>query len=115
LEELRTFLAEYHELPDGWAPNPFDNNGTPALHTESEAFWVPVPQLAVEVRDPFGLIGPEEVLATARGVTTSPAGVVQHSQSNSRRAPPSSASTDRLEVGVTASPATTEARATDAG
>lgn len=73
LEELRTFLAEYHELSDGWAPNPFDNNGTPALHTESEAFWVPVPQLAVEVRDPFGLIGPEEVLATARGITVAPA------------------------------------------
>src|SRR5699024_2693166 len=72
LEELRTFLAEYHELPDGWAANPFDNNGTPAQHAESEAFRGPMPPLAVEVRDPFGRIGPEEVLATARGITISP-------------------------------------------
>src|SRR5699024_12376330 len=68
LEELRTFLAEYHELPDDWAPNPFDNNGTPALHTESEAFWVPAPQLAVEGRDPVGLLGSAEGVAPARGV-----------------------------------------------
>ena len=73
LETVQDFLTEYHERSDDWTLDPFDNHGTPGLYTESEAFWVPEPQLAVEVRDPFGLIGPEEVLATARGVTTSPA------------------------------------------
>lgn len=72
LDAVRAFLTEYHERSDDWASNSFDNNGTPGLHTESEAFWVPAPRLAVEVRDPFGLLGTEEVLATARGITVSP-------------------------------------------
>src|SRR5690625_8035372 len=40
LEELRTFLAEYHRLTDGLAPTSFDNYGTPALTTESDGFSV---------------------------------------------------------------------------
>lgn len=73
LEAARAFLTEYHERSEDWALDPFDNNGAPGLHTDAEAFWTPAPQVAVEVRDPFGLVGPEEVLSTARGITTSPA------------------------------------------
>ncbi|CAL9580815.1 hypothetical protein SUDANB121_05054 [Nocardiopsis dassonvillei] len=69
LDALRAFLAEYHERsPDEWVLTPFDNGGVPALHGETEAFWTPAPGAAVEVRDAFGILGPDELLATARGI-----------------------------------------------
>lgn len=70
LDALRAFLAEYHERdPDEWELTPFDNGGVPALHGETEAFWTPGTGVAVEVRDAFGILGGEELLATARGIT----------------------------------------------
>ncbi|MFI6579009.1 hypothetical protein ACIBFB_24750 [Nocardiopsis sp. NPDC050513] len=70
LDAVRAFLAEYHErAPDAWELTPFDNRGTPALHGETEAFWSPESGVAVEVRDTFGLLGQEELLATARGIS----------------------------------------------
>ncbi|WP_116244549.1 hypothetical protein [Nocardiopsis sp. FIRDI 009] len=75
LDAVRAFLAEYHERsPDGWELTPFDNRGVPALHGETEAFWCPEPGVAVEVRDAFGLLGQEELLATARGISQRPLG-----------------------------------------
>ncbi|MEU3019327.1 MULTISPECIES: hypothetical protein [unclassified Nocardiopsis] len=69
LEAVRAFLTDYHERdPDSWELGEFDNNGTAGLHGGSEAFWSPEPGVAVEVRDPFGRLGEEELLATARGV-----------------------------------------------
>ncbi|WP_017590454.1 hypothetical protein [Nocardiopsis ganjiahuensis] len=69
LAAVRSFLAEYHERdPDTWELEDFDNHGTGGLYGGSEAFWTPQPGVAVEVRDPFGLIGEEELLATARGI-----------------------------------------------
>ncbi len=70
LAAVRAFLTRYHERdPDTWELGEFDNNGTGGLHGGSEAFWTPGPGVAVEVRDPFGLIGEEELLATARGIS----------------------------------------------
>lgn len=69
LDAVRAFLTRYHERDaDTWELGEFDNNGTGGLYGGAEAFWTPAPGVAVEVRDPFGLIGEEEVLATARGV-----------------------------------------------
>lgn len=69
LDALRDFLAEYHERsPQEWELTPFDNGGVPALHGATEAFWTPGKGVAVEVRDAFGILGQEELLATARGI-----------------------------------------------
>ncbi|NYH50801.1 hypothetical protein HNR06_000390 [Nocardiopsis arvandica] len=68
LAAVRDFLAEYHERAPDWELTEFDNNGRTALHGETEAFWTPAEGVAVEVRDAFGLVGQEELLATARGV-----------------------------------------------
>ncbi|WP_028649116.1 hypothetical protein [Nocardiopsis sp. CNT312] len=71
LDSLRDFLAEYHERPtESWGLTEFDNRGTRALRGEAEAFWSSGPGVAVEVRDAFGLLGQEELLKTARGVTS---------------------------------------------
>ncbi|WP_017599937.1 hypothetical protein [Nocardiopsis lucentensis] len=73
LDSVRAFLAEYHERsPDDWELDEFDNQGVRALHGETEAFWSPEPGVAVEVRDTFGLLGQEELLATARGISQRP-------------------------------------------
>lgn len=70
LDALRAFLAEYHERsPDEWDLTPFDNGGVPALYGDTEAFWTPAAGVAVEVRDAFGILGQDELLATARGIT----------------------------------------------
>ncbi|OLT30081.1 hypothetical protein BJF83_08870 [Nocardiopsis sp. CNR-923] len=75
LDAVRAFLAEYHErAPHAWELTPFDNRGTPGLFGEIEAFWSPEAGVAVEVRDTFGLLGEEELLATARGVGPTVAG-----------------------------------------
>lgn len=68
LSAVRAFLTEYHERSPDWRLTEFDNNGSTALHGETEAFWTPVEGVAVEVRDAFGLVGQEELLATARGL-----------------------------------------------
>ncbi|MBE1457450.1 hypothetical protein H4W79_001664 [Nocardiopsis terrae] len=69
LSAVRAFLARYHERdPEAWELEDFDNSGTPGLYGGNEAFWSPDEGVAVEVRDPFGLLGEEELLATARGV-----------------------------------------------
>lgn len=68
LSAVRAFLAKYHERPPDWDLSEFDHNGTPGLSGQSEAFWTPAAGVAVEVRDPFGLIGSDEVVATARGI-----------------------------------------------
>ncbi|WP_460768971.1 hypothetical protein [Nocardiopsis nanhaiensis] len=71
LAAVRAFLAHYHENdPATWDLAEFDNNGTVGLYGESEAFWSAGERVAVEVRDPSGLLGKEEVLATARGIGT---------------------------------------------
>ncbi|GAB2525675.1 hypothetical protein [Nocardiopsis aegyptia] len=70
LPAVREFLTEYHERsPDTWDLSAFDNNGVEGLRGETEAFWCPEAGVAVEVRDAFGLLGAEELLATARGIT----------------------------------------------
>ncbi|MDT0328880.1 hypothetical protein [Nocardiopsis lambiniae] len=70
LDALHTFLAEYHERsPDEWDLTPFDNGDLPALHGDTEAFWTPATGVGIEVRDAFGILGQEELLATARGIT----------------------------------------------
>jgi hypothetical protein len=68
LPAVRDFLTEYHERSPDWELTEFDNNGSTALHGETEAFWTPSRGVAVEVRDAFGLVGQDELLATARGV-----------------------------------------------
>ncbi|RKS04451.1 hypothetical protein DFP74_0008 [Nocardiopsis sp. Huas11] len=69
LSAVRAFLAEYHERsPDTWALSTFDHDGVEGLRGETEAFWCPEAGVAVEVRDAFGLLGTDELLATARGV-----------------------------------------------
>ncbi len=68
LPAVRDFLAEYHERSPDWELTEFDNNGHTALHGETEAFWTPAAGVAVEVRDAFGLVGREDLLATARGI-----------------------------------------------
>lgn len=69
LAAVREFLTHYHERdPDTWNLRDFDNNGTEGLYGETEAFWTPGPGVAVEVRDASGLLGEEELLATARGI-----------------------------------------------
>ena len=75
LDAVRAFLARYHERdPDEWALTPFDNDGVSALHGETEAFWTPKAGVAVEVRDAFGILGREELLATAAGIAFSDPG-----------------------------------------
>jgi hypothetical protein len=70
LDAVREFLTEYHERsPDTWELTEFDNGGVPALHGETEAFWTPAKGVAVEVRDTFGLVGQDELLETARGIS----------------------------------------------
>jgi len=73
LSAVRAFLTEYHERSDDWELTEFDNNGLTALRGESEAFWTPEEGVAVEVRDAFGLVGQEELLATAKGIGPTPA------------------------------------------
>lgn len=73
LDSTREFLTEYHERTDGWELAEFDNGGSPGFHGDAEAFWNPGTGVAVEVRDPFGLVGPDELLATARGIAASSA------------------------------------------
>jgi hypothetical protein len=69
LDAVRAFLTRYHERdPHTWALAEFDNNGTGGLYGGAEAFWTPGPGVAVEVRDASGLVGEEELLATARGI-----------------------------------------------
>lgn len=69
LESLRDFLAEYHERsPESWELTGFDNGGVPGLHGGTEAFWSPAAGVGVEVRDAFGALGEEGLLATARSV-----------------------------------------------
>lgn len=74
LSAVRGFLTEYHERSPDWELTEFDNNGLPALHGESEVFWTPVEGVAVEVRDAFGLVGQEELLAAARGIAAADPG-----------------------------------------
>ena len=70
LAAVREFLTHYHERdPHTWELTEFDQGVAPGLHGETEAFWAPEPGVAVEVRDASGLLGQEELLATARGVT----------------------------------------------
>ncbi|GHD33082.1 hypothetical protein GCM10007147_37350 [Nocardiopsis kunsanensis] len=73
LDTTSAFLTEYHERAADRALTEFDNAGAPGLHGNAEAFWVPETGVAVEVRDPFGLVGPDELMATARGIAASPA------------------------------------------
>jgi hypothetical protein len=69
LTAVRAFLTEYHERsPDTWDLSAFDNNGVEGLRGETEAFWSPETGVAVEVRDTFGLLGQDDLLATARGI-----------------------------------------------
>lgn len=65
---LRDFLIEYHERSPDWELTEFDHHGLTALHGETEAFWLPAEGVAIEVRDALGLLGQEELLATARGI-----------------------------------------------
>ncbi|MFW5418563.1 hypothetical protein J0910_18280 [Nocardiopsis sp. CNT-189] len=66
---LRSFLAEYHERDAAtWAPAEFDHDGAPGFLGEREAFWLQEPGVAVEVRDSSGVLGREELVATALGV-----------------------------------------------
>ncbi|WP_150243812.1 hypothetical protein [Nocardiopsis quinghaiensis] len=74
LAAVRDFLAEYHERAPDWELTEFHNDGHTALHGETEAFWTPAEGVAVEVRDAFGLIGQEELLATARGIRAGDSG-----------------------------------------
>src|SRR5699024_4526551 len=68
LETTRVFLTGYHERAEDWALAEFDNGGAPGMHGDTEAFWIPETGVVVEVRDPFGLVGPDELVATARGI-----------------------------------------------
>jgi hypothetical protein len=68
LAAVRDFLTEYHERSPDWALEEFDNNGHTALRGETEVFWAPAKGVAVEVRDSSGLVGQEELLATAGGI-----------------------------------------------
>lgn len=73
LDTTRAFLAEYHERAEDWSLTGFDHDGAPGLQGKAEAFWVPETGVAVEVRDPSGLVGTDELMATARGIASSPA------------------------------------------
>ncbi|MBR8744585.1 hypothetical protein DSY14_23175 [Nocardiopsis sp. MG754419] len=72
LTAARAFLAHYHERdPDTWELADFDReDGDAGLYGDTEAFWAPAERVVVEVRDASGLLGQEELLATARGVLT---------------------------------------------
>ncbi|MFD7368561.1 hypothetical protein ACFV4I_20065 [Nocardiopsis alba] len=70
LASVRSFLAHYHERdPDSWDLADFDRDDTSGLYGAAEAFWVPEKGVAVEVRDTSGLLGTDEMLAIARGIT----------------------------------------------
>lgn len=73
LDTTRAFLTEYHERAEDWSLTGFDHDGAPGLQGNAEAFWVPETGVAVEVRDPSGLVGTDELMATARGIASSPA------------------------------------------
>ena len=77
LDAVRTFLARYHERdPDTWELTDLTrDDGAPGLRGDREAFWTPGEGVAVEVRDTSGLLGQEELLATARGVVEEKSGL----------------------------------------
>lgn len=69
-EELRAFLAEYHERDaQEWELEEFDHRGAPGFMGAAEAFWLEDRGVAVEVRDSAELLGREEVRRTALGIT----------------------------------------------
>ncbi|MDA2813966.1 hypothetical protein O4J56_25195 [Nocardiopsis sp. RSe5-2] len=69
-EELREFLAEYHERDAReWELEEFDHLGSPGFMGAAEAFWLEDEGVAVEVRDSAELLGRDEVRRTALGIT----------------------------------------------
>ncbi|QVQ53347.1 hypothetical protein J4H86_06165 [Spiractinospora alimapuensis] len=70
LAAVRVFLSRYHERVDAtWDLALFTRDGRVGLRGTTEAFWWAGPGVAVEVRDPLGELGTEELVATARSVT----------------------------------------------
>ncbi|CAM3823531.1 hypothetical protein [Nocardiopsis rhodophaea] len=68
-EQLLDFLAEYHERDAAaWGLRPFTNERARGFISDSEAFWLPEPGVAVEVRVAPARFGPAELRATALGV-----------------------------------------------
>ncbi|MEU5875052.1 hypothetical protein AB0A73_26260 [Glycomyces sp. NPDC047369] len=69
MDALRAFLVEYHERGDDWKPEPFGDDG---LASEHEVARLLAPGLAVEVRDPFGRQGLDEVKQVAGAIAKAP-------------------------------------------
>ncbi|MEU4567332.1 hypothetical protein [Micromonospora sp. NPDC023956] len=73
LDDLRDFLAEYHErAPAGWGLTEFRPGGLPGLAGETEAFWLVTPGVGVDVLIDPAVGGQPELVAVANAVT--PAG-----------------------------------------
>ncbi|WP_051392892.1 hypothetical protein [Glycomyces arizonensis] len=64
-DAMRRFLIEYHEKDDGWATEPFGDDGFSA---EGQTAVLIERGLAVEVRDPFDRRGAADVKAVVEGI-----------------------------------------------
>ncbi|ASU84614.1 hypothetical protein CDO52_19040 [Nocardiopsis gilva YIM 90087] len=68
-DQLLDFLAEYHERDAAtWELREFTNGRARGFISDAEAFWLPEPGVAVEVRADPARFGLEELRATALGI-----------------------------------------------
>lgn len=73
-EALRAFLAEYLERdPRHWAVQPYERDAYRGYTEPGRVFFLARPGVAVQVAaDEGGMVGPDELIATADGIEPAP-------------------------------------------
>ncbi len=67
LPSLREFLTEYDER-ETWELQEFSKDGTPGLATETEAFWLDSPGVALTVRITENPLTGDDLMDVVRGI-----------------------------------------------